>query len=511
VTIDKLSSSDKFAKNSIYNVIGFIVTFPILILLTPYMLNVLGKAKFGVWAIAGVVTSYAQLSDMGMSTAIVKFVAEYWVKEEVGSINKVVSNAFFSFAVVGGILASSVILARHYIVVNLLKVPLGMQLEALFVVSGITIIFYFNLLFSVYNSVLLGIQRMDVTNGIMIISKTFRALGMWAFLAAGMGLKGLIWNSAIFSLFTIALNVFFAKRLLSDLKLNPSLVSFSELKEITKYSSNIFSAKLMGLFQDPINKVILAVYTSLPFVSLYEVGWRVNSMVRSLFGIALMPLLPASSELQSKSNKQELEKIYLSVSRMLYLFVVPFFLVVMVFAKPLIQVWLGDGYELAGRAIQFLLLGNLFSLLVTPQYIILQGLGKPHINTIAHGLAAGINVVLSIVLTYYIGFFGVLIGGVVSLLVSSLFIDCLFRRIVGIDVWVYLHQISIVGIFTAFMLSGSLMYASIFVYNWNIGKLILFVMGFFLVYLAILRIGGVTDKKDTQLLMKLLKVVRITQ
>ena len=508
---NKLSTSHKFAKNSIYNVMGFIVTFPILIFLTPYMLKVLGKAQFGIWAIAGVVTSYAQLSDIGMTTAIVKFVAEHWAKKEIDRIGKVVSTTFFSFAVVGGIVATSILLTRHFIVINLLKVPPEMQSEALFVVSGVVIIFYFNLLFSVYNSVLIGLQRMDVTNIIMTSSKVIRALGMWAFLATGFGLKGLIWNGAIFSALTVGINIFWAKRLTRGLRVNPFWFSFAELRRVVKYSANIFCASLIGLGQDPINKIILVAYTSLGFVSFYEIAYRVNQMVRQLFQVGLTPLLPASSELHSIHNKHELEKFYLSISRMLYLFAVPFFLVVIVFAKPLVQVWLGDGYELAGWAIQFLLLGSLFSLLVTPQYIILQGLGKPHINTIAHALAAGINIVLSLAFTYYIGFFGVLIGGVVSLFVSSLFIDCWFRRIVGIDLRVYLHQISAVSILTAVMLSGSLIYAFRFVYIWNFGKLILFVIGFFLVYLVILRIGRVTDKKDTQLVMKLFKVARPTQ
>lgn len=506
-----LSTSRKFAKNAVFNVAGFAVTFPILILLTPYMLDVLGKARFGVWALAGVVTSYAQLSDMGMTTAIVKFVAEHWAKRDVKRMSAIVSTTFFSFAMIGGLVAGSILLLRYFIVVNLLKVPPELQSEALFVVIGIVVIFYSNLLFSVYNSVLQGLQRMDITNGIMVVSKVFRAGGMYFFLASGFGLKGLIVNSAIFSALTIGANVFWAKRLAAGLKVNPFWFSFSELKGIVKYSANIFSARLMGLFQDPINKIILAAYTSLPFVSLYEVGWRVNSMVRSLFGIGLMPLLPASSELQSESNKQELQRIYLSISRMLYLFAVPFFLVVMVLAKPLVQVWLGDGYELAGRAIQFLLLGNLFSLLVTPQYVILQGIGKPQINTIAHAIAAGINVVLAIVLTYYLGFYGVLIGGVVSLLISSLFIDCLFRRIVGIELRMYLHQISSIGIIGTVMLSVTLIYAFRFVNVWDLGKLILFALGFFLLYLAILTIGRVTDKKDTELLMKLFKVARLAR
>ncbi len=506
---DSISISRKFAKNSLFNVAGFIVTFPILILLTPYMLEVLGKARFGIWAIAGVVTSYAQLSDMGMTTAIVKFVAEHWAKKEVNRISEVVSTAFFSFSVVGGIVAAALLLARHFIVINLLKVPPDMQPEALFVVSGIVIIFYFNLLFSVYNSVLLGLQRMDVTNYVMVVSKVLRALGMWAFLAAGLGLKGLILNGAIFSALAIGANVFWAKRLTEGLRVVPFWVSFTELRRVVKYSANIFFARLISLGQNPINKIILAAYTSLPFVSFYEVGWRVTQMVRQFFQVGLAPLLPASSELHSVTNKRELERIYFSISRMLYLFALPVFLFVVVFAEALAQVWLGDGYTLAARAIQFLLIGNLFSLLVTPQYIILQGIGKPKINTIAHAIAAVINVVLAILLVQYVGFLGILIAGVISLLISSIFIDCLFRKIVGINLRAYLRQISTVSNIVLVLLGGCLVYIFRFVNSWNFTKVFLLAICFFLIYVAIIKFARVINESDIELLRRFFTEVKV--
>jgi len=509
--VKKISTSRKFAQNAIFNIAGFLVTFPILILLTPYMLRVLGNAQFGIWAIAGVVTSYAQLSEMGMTTAIVKFVAEHWAKKQVNKISNIVSTAFFSFAVVGGLVAAALLLARHFIVVSILKVPPDMRSEAIFVVSGVVIIFYFNLLFSVYNSVLLGIQRMDITNSIMVVSKVLRALGMWAFLAAGFGLKGLIWNGAIFSALTIGANIFWTKRLTGGLKINPFWFSFSELKGILKYSANIFVAKLTGLAQDPINKIIIAAYLSLPFVAFYEVGARVTLMVRQVFQVGLSPLLPASSELDSVRNKKELEKIYFTLSHMLYLFAVPFFLLVILLAEPLVQVWIGNGYNWAARAIQFLLIGNLFSLLVTPQYIILQGIGKPQINTIAHAIAAVINVVLAIVLVHYIGFLGVLIAGVISLLISSLFIDCLFRKIIGIDLRAYLQEISPVSILSCIVLSGALIYCFTFINVWSFGKLTGLAVGFSLLYLATLIFGKVTDKKDRKLLTKLFKILTFSK
>ena len=491
---EKISTSRKFAKNSLFNVAGFLVTFPILILLTPYMLKVLGKAQFGIWAIAGVVTSYAQLSDMGMTTAIVKFVAEHWAKKEVDHISKVVSTAFFSFAVVGGLVAAGILLARHFIVINLLKIPPDMQSEALFVVSGVVIIFYFNLLFSVYNSVLMGLQRMDVTNVIMVGSRVPRALGMWIFLAAGLGLKGLIWNSAIFSALTIAANVFWAQRLTRGLKVNPFLFSFAELRRVVKYSVNMFFVALVGLGQDPLNKIILAALTSLSFVSFYEIGNRVKDALRQLFQVGLMPLLPASSELRSESNKKELERIYLSTSRMLYLFAVPAFFLVIVVAEPLVQVWLGDGYTFAARAIQFLMLGNLFSLLISPQYIILYGIGKPQLSTLVSAVNGFTNIVIALILVRLIGYYGVLLAVLLSLFSSSILMIYLFHRATGYSFLKYIQCLPWKLLTIVSVLTGITWLISAKITNWR--SFFVIVIAFSISHLVALIVLLKEDEKE---------------
>jgi len=234
-------------------------------------------------------------------------------------------------------------------------------------------------------------------------------------------------------------------------------------------------------------------------------------MVRQVFQIALSPLLPASSEWSSGQKRKELEKIYFALSRILYLFAVPIFLLVIVLAEPLMQVWLGDGYKLAARAIQFLLIGNLFSLLVTPQYIVLQGIGKPKINTIAHAIATGVNIVFAIGLVHYIGFYGVLTGVIFSSLISSLFIDYFFRKIVDIELKMYLHQISTLSILSCIVLSGVLIYSFRFINVWNFGNLIGLAVGFSLLYLTILTFGRVIDAKDRELLKGLFKALNFSK
>jgi O-antigen/teichoic acid export membrane protein len=501
-----LPTHHKFAKNSIYNVMGFVITFPILILLTPYMIKVLGKAHYGIWAIAGVITSFAQLSDMGMTTAIVKFVAEHWAKKEVDRISEIVSTAFFSFAVVGGAVSIGIVLTRHFIVINLLRVPPDMQSEASFVVSGVVIIFCFNLIFSVYNSVLIGLQRMDVTNAIMVVSKVLRALGMWAFLVAGLNLRGLIWNSAICSSLTILANVVTVTNVIPAFSLRLRQFSWTTFRTIASYSMNILVARTIALGQLPINEIILSRYAGLTFVAFYDIGERISRLIRQVFQLAISPLLPASSELYGMNRKDEIVKMYLSLSRLLYWTSIPVSVLMISLAEPIVFIWLGDGYIMAARAIQFMTCGFLFSLLVTPQYIILQGIGKPKVNTLNHFIAATINILLGIVLTIQIGYYGMLIAVLISYVVASFHLDLSVRKILGIKIKEYILNIPIVFVMVTLLIGCGVYFLRLHTRQWNFP--ILSLICFLTIFVYALLYLFVRSDDDKKLLNKVLSILR---
>jgi len=450
ITFSAVNTSHKFAKNAVLNIIGFGITLPITILLTPYVLRILGKEKYGVWALAAVVTSYAQLSDIGMTTAIVKFIAEYCAKEEVDQISTVVSTTFFAFAIIGGLVTGSLLFLRQFIVVDILRVPLELQSDAIFVISGMVIIFYFNLLFSIFDSVLQGVQRMDITNGILVISRILRAIGMYLVLAAGMGLKGLILNSALMSGINIGMNVIAVRLLIHGFVLHIRSCSLQTFKRIVAYAVNILMARLIGLGEEPINKIILSRWGSLSYVAFYDIGYRIADIGRGFISKGLLPLLPASAELHGKGDYHQLKSLLFSLLKLIITFGVPYVFLIVSIAQPLIQAWLGNGYILSARALQVIMVVLLFQILVTPHYIILQGIGKPQVNTVNHLISAIVNIAGAIILIRYLRFYGVLASMIISTLIAVVHLDVMLRQVLRIQMREYLSIIPwkwLVGMF----------------------------------------------------------------
>ena len=465
---EKLTTTHKFARNAVFNVAGFVSNTLVLILLTPYALKLLGKTQFGIWAIGGAFISYVAISKLGMNTAIIKFVAEHWAKQEVDRVSTIVSTVFFSFCVLGGIVVIGALLFSRFIVVNIFKVPPNMQPDALFFIDAALIIWYLSFPFSVYNSALEGLQRMDVVNIIMVISRILHFLGLWVFLGAGLGLKGIVWNRTIIGVLIIGANIFFVKRLAKGVKINLHRFSFSELRKIMKYSVNIFISSLMSLGYHPTNKIILGAYTSLPFVSFYAIGAMVTDTIGGIFRKGIAPLLPAASELQGKNKTKEIGQLYISISRMLYLFIVPLFLMGIAFAEPVVKIWLGAGNKVIALTIQVLFLGNMVSLLIVPQYCILQGIGKPHLSALVNAVGSFVNIVAAFILVWLIGYQGVLLATLLSVILATILTVYLFHRVTEYSFFEYVQSLPLGLLTIGAVLGGNLWIISKKFTNWNI-------------------------------------------
>ena len=207
-----------------------------------------------------------------------------------------------------------------------------------------------------------------------------------------------------------------------------------------------------------------------------------------------MPLLPASSELQNERNKTELEMIFLSTSRMLYSFAVPSFFLFIVMAEPLVLIWLGDGYTFAARAIQFLLVGNLFSLLISPQYIILFGIGKPWISTLVSAVNSSANIMLAFILVRLFGYLGVLVAVLVSLFLSSVLMIYLFHRTTRYSLLKYFQSLPWKLLAIVSVLTGSTWIISSDINDWM--SFFMTVISFFIILFVAIFMMLKDDEKE---------------
>lgn len=494
----------KIARNSIFSVIRVVVVTPLVLLITPYVLHHLGEVRFGIWALLGVLTSYAKLSDFGMGTGIIKFVAEYQARQEYETRNQILSTALVLYTVFSGTLLLIIFVLLGWIVDEVFRVPAELREEAIFVYTGGMIIFALSLTLNTFSSVLQGLQKMDITNALGVAGNVLRVGGTFFFLEAGYGLQGLVFNEGLVALVVAGLGFFFLKKALPDLRLSPFLFRRRLVKTILGYSLNVQISNVAGLFIFQINKVVLSYFLSVAAVSFFELGLRFADRVRVVVFTAVHPILPAVSEVQVTRGMDRVHQIYYRSLRYLLLFGAPLFLLTTVLAPPFIRLWLGPGFERTSVTLQVLSVAFFIMALSFPGSFIVHGIGLPRYGAYA-SLANGLmSVAFSIVLVKTMGYYGTVVGVLLAQVLHTIFFYYLFHRVTGASLGRALREIFsrtlFINVVLAVMAFGLVSHLGAI----SLTQLVMLAGGYVAVYGLVVLRGGCLESADRALLKHLL-------
>lgn len=429
------------ARNSITSLLRYVITVPLMLLVVPYILHQIGEELFGIWALFGVVTAYAYLSDLGIGTALTRFVAHYWVTDDRQAINRSVNTVLLIYSITGGLVTAIIILSSRFIATSILNVPITLVNEAAFTIAGAGISVIISLLSGTFGSVIQGAQRMDLSNASLVAYSLLDALGVLIAVSLGYGLYGLIVSRILVNLFIGLLNGWIVHRILPTLKYRFSYCNWDSTREIVGYSLNIFVSKIAVVAQEPLNKVILLQLVSLNAVTYFDLAGRIAKQTRGIFSAMLIPLLPASSGIQTSGGLEATHWLFYRSTRYVVFLVFPIFGGLIILANPIINAWIGPEYEVVALSLQILLIAHFFSLLAAPAYVIMEGIGFAKISAISTVLTAVLNIILGISLGLQFGYWGILAGYGIAMAIASIVTLVFFHKLLAVPVKQFLYAI----------------------------------------------------------------------
>jgi len=430
----KESISKKIIRNTGYNIIGRFWGILVTLVLIPYIIRHIGIERFGIWAIIGVITGYFGLLDFGIGTSFVKYIAEYYTKKDYEKINLVVNTGFVFYS----IFAIFIITLAFFIInplLTLFKIPAHLYNEALFVFLLGIILFGISNALSPFGAIQGGLQRMDITNKVILALSIPSIAGTIFFLEKGYGLPGLMVNTAIFFVIGSIISIIMAFKILPELRFNPLLFSRAIFRRLFGFGYKMQVSAIAGMLHFQIDKFILAYFLNLGFVTYYSIAAQLASKIKELSLLLISAIFPAASELDAMNDKETLYKLYFRSMKYVILIGLPMSVVAVLLAKPFIILWLGKGYEKSVLTLQILIVSYFFNMITGPGFFILNGLGKPQYGMRSSILATLLKLTLSILLVIKIGYFGVVIGTAVSMIIAAIYFIFAAHKVMNISVW----------------------------------------------------------------------------
>lgn len=421
---------NKIANNSLYNLFRRLLGFPVGLILPPVVISYLGVEGYGVWVFIQVLVTYSVILDMG-SDAITKYTAEYKSLENHQKISQIFNVFFVLYFLLFVIFFLAVYIYRDWIIDVFIKTDKLTRNDISFALVLYTASFGINMIFKVYSSFFNGMERMDLTNKVEMLSVINNFIFSIFFLYIGWGIKGLAIANCLSALITGVIYVGICIKVAPYLKLNPFAFNFGILPEVYKFITYGFIGGISAMLQFQLAKLIITHFLGLRYLTYYDLGQRLIFAMMGFLSSFTISIMPAASAIYVKLGINKIKEVFQTTFKYIVLISTPVFLFTSVMAGQIIFVWLGSGYEESAFVFRFLSIVYLINVLTGPGSSILTGMGlieMPFYGGIANGV---INLTLSLILVTKFGIAGIIASNFIANIITSIYFFYYLQKKLG--------------------------------------------------------------------------------
>lgn len=405
-------------RNVLANYTGTIIILIVAFFLTPFLVSRLGRDLFGLWALIGGVMAYGSMLDLGMDSAVVKYVGEHTDLEDVPCVERVVHTALAVYLGIG--LAVLVFTAAAAAVFPLLF-PLPPELvgtsRTLVIIAGTSLALNFPL--GMYNGVLHGLQHQHIVMIADIVWGVSTALGAVIVIASGGGVIGL-------ALVYLAGNTLGQGIRIGYLLVRHPHVRWLRIRLDAQQGRTLFNfsfwsflLRLASTLRLKTDEIVIGASLSVGAVTPYYVGMRLSEMLDRLTSQLSTALFPFGSRLDALHNRERLRTLFVSASRWNLAIAAPMALFLGLQAPRFLEAWMGQGYSKSAVVAQLLIVATMCSVYVSVGYTFLKSLGRHQLVARWAVIEALTNLALSLILVRVWGMTGVAVGTAIPALLYN--------------------------------------------------------------------------------------------
>lgn len=435
----------------------YIANILISIILVPVFLNSVGDVYYGFWVYLNSVMVYLNLSNLGMGSAIIKYISFYKGKDD--RENQIITfNSIFGFFF--GVFVFIITTVLIMIVFQFPDFIFGhreiLHLNWIVFLIGLKLAIAFP--FSTYGGVLMAYQRHDLLNSLLGILTFLRGLFILIVLKLGFGLLGVASVVLLDAVLEGVGGVYFCRKVTGMKLLNPRKFSIRALKEMFSFSGYSFLLQFADKMKYQADYFIIGTFGLPVQVTAYSIPNRLIEYLRQIVLKAQMVLAPTISEMKAKEDQRAIRYITGISIKGSYFILLISGSILMLWGKDIIRLWVGAKYESTFSILFLLLMGQIMALPHNSLTSNLWGQGLVKIPALFNTTEGIVNFGLSIIFFYQIGILGVALATVVSQL--------LFQVIIMPVYYAKLHQYDVLSYYRENALYYLLFGLIYFVFFW---------------------------------------------
>ena len=358
------------------------------------------------YAVFALVSLLWIFKDLGMGEALVKYIPEFKIKEEHSSIKNALITSLFIQVLSATILALILILLSDYLAENYFHNPNAAIVITIFAIYILAKPFMITCAraFQAFQN-MKYFASIDLTRSILAV--LFVLFGF-------IFIKDIIVPSLAYLITVLILALIFIPLFIKKSFPQFFEVKFSFDKELTKkllkFGVQVMIGSAGWFIISYTDTLLLTFFTTMDQVGLYNAALPTSNVLQ-YFSIALAyVLLPMTSEMWAKKQKLQLVNGIKLLYKYSFLIIIPFSLMMFSFSSEVLNLLFGSKYVGASMTLQILVFGIIFYVVAGINFSVLSGIGKPNITSKIILSAAGINILLNLILIPVFGIVGAAIA-----------------------------------------------------------------------------------------------------
>jgi O-antigen/teichoic acid export membrane protein len=382
--------------------------------ITPFLVHHLGDSLYGVWGVVLQLTGYMGVVDVGLRSALVRFVSRFRAQGDHHALNQLLNNTIIlywlmaPFCFLVALVLAVFALPRMQIPPNILHVAQVTVFIAAACVAS-------DFIFATSHAVLAGLSRWDLINSVWIPVLILRTILFVLFLQSGFGLITVALIHFGATLLGYFSEVLLLRRLLPEFRAKWQFPRLEHMRPIMEHGWYSFLLSVATKINYQVDSIVIALFLPIGQVTFYIISLRLIEYLRDLLNSTTMIVAPIVSTFEAVGQNHRV--IVTIVRGTKYSLFIAFLGVSALFelGSDFIGLWMGPRFvEASGPVLVVLAIGVLASSTQFASSQVLYGLSKHRLNVNWTVVEAVVNLGLSVLLVRRYGIIGVAAGTMIA-------------------------------------------------------------------------------------------------
>ena len=431
------------------SVFGWAVPAVAALVAIPITVRGLGADQYGLLALTVALTGYLGLMEMGLGTALMRYLSFYRALNEGRPMLGVLMFGLRWFSVAGLIGGVFLWVAAPWLSTSLLKVPPDLQSTAITVLRITGVNFAVALLVSVGTAIPQSFLRYDIASAMSGSIGTLSAVGPAVVVTLGYGLVPVVWFSLALNVVALALYALIGYRLMRPIPLSEG-PPWKEIRRRTLSFAGLTALNRIGATVTvQTNRLLVGIVDGVAAAAYYQVPYMLASRMNELLSRVAQVLFPTASGLLAKQDLDAVRQLYVRSSRTFFVLNFSSTMGLCVLSYPLLEYWVSSAYAAEGAValVIFSISQSLHATTMAASFINLSA-ARPGINLAFSTAGNALSLAVLYPLTVHYGINGAALAGLVAALNVPFFLHYGNRRVLHLSswlVWRRCYQPTVIG------------------------------------------------------------------